>query len=168
MVFLSYGAMKRVFRLGILAVCLCSVASGSEPPAEFSSGLFLQEGGKQFRSSTILYIILQVPVDFGDQAEVEVVEAKMKEVVDYLGSEEHLKDSTNGLFLSPQELQLLKKKVQVRQREGTDLVNVTVTMGDAHQSQILAKRIGQAYVRKVGPEGARIMEFPKVGVLIEK
>jgi len=157
----------KIYTLVIFAILLSSLIGLSAnvvPKGDKKISPILLEGDR-FRSSAIIHILPPKPDGLGN---LEKGHNKIADAMNLLGSEKHLKASTTDLLLDPQDIKKLQKKVKVKQREGTDLVVVSVFLGDKVQSQKLANRIAETFLKNVGKENAALIKAAELGKRFKK
>lgn len=157
----------KIYTLVTFAILLSSLIGFSAnvvPKGDKKISRILLEGDS-FRSSATIHILPPKPNRIGN---LEKGLNKIIDAINLLGSEKHLKASTTDLLLNPQDIKKLQKKVKVEQIEGTDLVVVSVFLGDKIQSQKLANRISETFLKDVGKENAVLIKAAELGKRFKK
>lgn len=157
---LNVRVKMRFHVLVILAFTICVSDAASNAPTQKENSL-LSLHGEQFTSSAIVHVLAkELEVGVG----LEEVKEYFEKQVSQIGSDLSLQKACQELnFIAPP-IKALQKQIQIKQREGTDLIEISVVLPDKRQSRDLAQKLAELYTDERGEKGAKLLEAAKLGV----
>ncbi|MGJ8657774.1 MAG: hypothetical protein ACSHX6_15105 [Akkermansiaceae bacterium] len=146
--------------LVFLAFTICVSDAASDAPIQKENSLFSLRG-EQFTSSAVVHVLAK---DLEDGVGLEEVKKYFEKQVSQIGSDLSLKKACRELnFIAPP-IKALQKKIRIKQREGTDLIEISVVLPDRRQSRDLAQKLAELYIEERGEKGAKLLGAAKLGV----